>query len=213
MGTVHGVGPLASDVYAERTVAAGAVDIGLRHKHWFGTVCIADSQLTGSGQCSIGFKQACRVGSADHRHIFGASDVDCHHFDGTVSAGGVEAVGIGFTGHELVVRCVHGVGPLTHSIDAELAVTAAAVDIALCSKARSVVHIHRTQHTSGGLNGIGFDQIGRAHSADHSSIVSACDVHRNFSAGRTVHTGDSDDVTDLLSGFQLVMRTVTGVRP
>ena len=115
MCTVSSVSPESGSIDDEGTV--GTHCTGLRGEG-FRTVHIADDERTGGAEYRIGFGQVRHVG-AEYGRIVGAKDVDDDTGRCAIGTGHTEGIGVGGTGHKLVVCTVSSVSPEPGSIDNE----------------------------------------------------------------------------------------------
>ena len=183
----------------------------MRHKHC-GAVRVGGNQRTRGSLHCIAFSQSRCAGAAYDCLVIGTVDSHGHDFDGTVSTGGVKAVCISNACFELVVRRVHGVSPLAHSVDAELAVAAAAVHIGLRGKACGAVLVYCAQHTSRCLYGIGLGQCRGADAADHGRVIGTDYADRHH-LGYSICGGGGEAVGVGRAGTELVVRGVHHIGP
>ena len=109
------------------------------------------------------------------------------------------------------MRRRHGVSPLAVGINAELAVTAQAVD-RLRHKRGRTVNVAYCQLTGGGLNGIGFGQSSRFDAAYAGRVIGSRDTHCHHLA-HAVRGGHSHTVCIGFTSHKLVVRRVHGVAP
>ena len=148
----------------------------------------------------------------NHCGVVGTQNIDSHRFGGSIRTDGVKTVGIGFTGHELIVRRVHGVSPLARGIHAELAITVVTGNSSLSDKRRCTVHISHRHLTGCSLHHIGLGQIGRADTAEYSKIIGTSDAD-GHQLRIAIRGFDREAVVVSAAKRKFIVGTIHGVSP
>ena len=198
---VHGVGPRAAGGQREGAVGIVARRARLGRKSG-GAVDVADGQCAAGALRSVGFGQGGGGDTPNDCRIVGAGDRHSDELGGAIGTDGGEAVGVGLTAHERVLRRVHDISPHACAGQAELAPAAGACGVGLCREnlLANAILVGDAERAGGSLCRVGLGQRLGGGAANHSRVVHVghADGHRLIGEAARAVGGAHGDVVHVV---------------